>query len=126
MNAWIEIRHLRNLTTDRDVLFTDGSSPCEAVEFGAALLVLQLPGIKLATGTLLAVDCLLHFQPGSAVEFPIMGKVVAHEAVAGDCTTIELRQFDTVLWRRFLLKVQDAQARVDALFHKIKGEPYDG
>jgi hypothetical protein len=125
MNAWIEIRQLRNLTTDRDVLFTDGTSPCEAVEFGATMLVLQLPGMKLSTGTLLAVDCLLHFQPGSTVEFPIMGKVAAYDAVAGDRTTIELRQFDTILWRRFLLKVQDAQTRVDVLFHKIKGEPYD-
>jgi hypothetical protein len=95
----------------------------EAVEYSEKTLVFQFPNIKLNTGNLVSIQCLL--QMNETIPFPITGKIISckeNEEKTGMRVQIDLRQFDKNLWSKFLKLCEQEQDRADRLFAAIKGD----
>lgn len=119
MNSSLQILSMKNIATEIDLL--GGSAPLEVLEYGETALVIGFPA-PLTVDVLLSLQCRLATQGRSAL-FPATAKVLSCSKTDEGFfrVQLQLRQYDTDIWERFIRIGRDGQEHADRLFSAIKG-----
>lgn len=118
---YFEIQRLQNLTTDFPLLKSLDTHPIEALEINTRHISFEAPQKTCATGQLVEVAGVLHFQKGKQ-KFAATGRISDFLDV-GDglgMFTIEMHRFDNNLWRDFRSAIEQTQHEVDRLFRAMR------
>lgn len=121
MNSAIEIKSIKNLTTQVEVLKKQGDF-VEASEYSSQSLSVEIKGGPLPLEQLVSISGRIRLN-SQYHPFEVIGKISATMPLIPDSTKLEihLNQYDKKLWQQFLQHKAEAQNQVDNLFKKVKG-----
>lgn len=122
MRSSIEISHIKNLNTEKDVLHLRGSF-IEVSEFTEKTLTLEMNGPQLWVNQLVSLKGQIRIED-EIMDFVAVCKVVNCSPIVENFNKLEFRlqQFNQALWARFLIHRLESQRKADELFKSIKGD----
>lgn len=118
-DSGIQIVSMKNVTTETDLL--KGSGPLDVLEFGDAMVFFSFP-VPMQKNALLSLQCVLLIQ-ARPTHFFATTKVISCERSDQGIyrVQLQLRQYDSEVWSRFVGSRRHKQTRADRLFSRIKG-----
>jgi hypothetical protein len=119
----IKIQKIHNLVTESYFLKLEDPHFLEISNFSRQSIILEMSGPPLANGQLVSLLGVMDLGSESLL-FEAVAKVIVSEALSETASKSEfyLQQFEKSLWTRFHEANTQAQARVDDLLKRMKGE----
>jgi hypothetical protein len=119
----IKIQKIHNLVTESYFLKLEDPDFLEISNFSRQSIILEMAGPPLTQGQLVSLLGVMDLDSETLL-FEAVAKVIFSEALSETASKSEfyLQQFEKSLWARFQEANTQAQARVDDLLKRMKGE----
>ena len=120
---FFEIKKLKNLTTEINLLKNHQDDRAEAIEFDNDHIVIDCAEKSCAKGQLVDIDGMLHYV-SHKVKFNATGKIVNIKPSVDNRVevTVELHSFNKEEWKTFVTAQRERQENLDKVFRSLKGE----